>query len=158
MSATEFPVGWKFCGVQQSKDQRLTGMQVVEARKLFERDPGTAAEIIIQAHTREKLLLLASDYETWMDRSHQKSQMMISIQELTHLLEENTHLQKQVTELQSHGTLKEEHLRAYRRVTYSPEQFDKLKRDLEETTARVLKSYGQQPAHEILLPRVANGA
>jgi septation ring formation regulator EzrA len=87
-----------------------------------------------------------------------KGHMLISTLELQHIATENVHLLKQVTELQQQGTLQEEQLRTYRRMELSQEQLEKLKKDLEETTARVLKSYGMEPRHEIPLPRVVNGA
>jgi septation ring formation regulator EzrA len=84
--------------------------------------------------------------------------MLVSTSELARIAAENAHLLRQITELQQHGTLREEQLRAYRRMELSKEQLEKIKKDLEETTARVLKSYGMEPRHEIPLPRVVNGA
>jgi hypothetical protein len=66
-------------------------------------------------------------------------------------------LQKQVTELQQHGTLREEQLRAYRRLVLPKDQLERLKCDLEDTTRRVLEGYGLRPMHEIPLPRAATG-
>lgn len=85
-------------------------------------------------------------------------QVTISADSLQRILESNRHMYEQITELQRQGTLREEQLRAYRRLLLSPEQFDQLKKDMEETTARVLQSYGMEPKHEILLPSVVNGA
>jgi len=84
--------------------------------------------------------------------------VLITTAELERIAVENARLLRQVTELQQHGTLREEQLRAYRRMELSKEQLELVKRDLEETTARVLKGYGMEPAHEIPLPRVVNGA
>ena len=84
--------------------------------------------------------------------------VLITTAELGRIAVENARLLRQVTELQQHGTLREEQLRAYRRMELSKEQLESVKRDLEETTARVLKGYGMEPAHEIPLPRVVNGA
>jgi len=84
--------------------------------------------------------------------------VLIATSELARVAAENAHFLRQITELQQHGTLREEQLRAYRRMELLKEQLESLKKDLEETTARVLKSYGMEPRHEIPLPRVANGA
>jgi hypothetical protein len=81
----------------------------------------------------------------------------MSVADVSRLTSENMRLEERVSELQAHSTLQEEQLRAYRRMECSQEQVDKLKKDLEETTARVLKGYGKMPTHEVLLPRVANG-
>jgi hypothetical protein len=77
--------------------------------------------------------------------------------DLTRLLNENSQLRKQVMELQIHCSVKEEQLRAYRRMQCSQQQVDKLKQDLEETTARVLRSHGMEPTHAVLTPNVVNG-
>ncbi len=84
--------------------------------------------------------------------------VLISVPELAHMSDELIRLRRQVTELQQHGTLREEQLRTYRRMELSKEQLESVKKDLEETTARVLKGYGMEPMHEIPLPRVVNGA
>ena len=54
----------------------------------------------------------------------------------------NEFLVLRVHRLQAHCSLKEEQLRAYRRMECSQEQVDKLVKDLEETTARMLKAAG----------------
>ena len=82
--------------------------------------------------------------------------MLISTAELERIVGENVHLLRQVTELQQHGTLREEQLRAYRRLECSKQQLVQLKQDLEETTTRVLKSYGMELLHEIPLPRMTS--
>lgn len=84
--------------------------------------------------------------------------ILVSTAEMTRVTAENVRLLAKITELQQHGTLREEQLRAYRRLELTQDQFDRLKADLEATTKRVLDSYGMKPTHEVLLPRVANGA
>jgi hypothetical protein len=84
--------------------------------------------------------------------------ILVSTAEMARLTAENARLLEQIRELQQHGTLREEQLRAYRRLEFPQEQLNKLKADLEATTKRVLDAYGLKPMHEVLLPRVANGA
>lgn len=84
--------------------------------------------------------------------------VLVSTAELQRIAGENAQLLKKVSEMQAHCTLQEEQLRAYRRLELPQEQIDRLKKDLEETTKRVLDGYGLKPTHETLLPRVANGA
>ena len=84
--------------------------------------------------------------------------IVIANSELARVLAENAHLHRQVDELQAHCSLKEGQLRAYRRMECSQEQVDKLVKDLEETTARMLKAAGLELNYEIPHPRVVNGA
>ena len=85
-----------------------------------------------------------------------EGQVLVSSAELARVAGKNAHLLRQVTELQQHCSLKEEQLRAYRRLEYSKQQLAQLKQDLEETTTRVLKSYGMELSHEIPLPRMTS--
>ena len=80
--------------------------------------------------------------------------MLVSTEELTRVTSENAFLLKRISELQQHATLREEQLRAYRRMECSEKQLLELKKDLEETTVRVLKNYGMEPSQEIPLPRL----
>ncbi len=75
----------------------------------------------------------------------------ISRKSLQKILGDNSHLNKQVKELKNHCTLKEEQLRAYRRLELPREQLATLQADLEETTKRVLKV--KSLPHRIPLPR-----
>jgi len=69
------------------------------------------------------------------------SQMVIERTEVLRILRDNDHLSRQVTELQMALTMKEEHLRAHRRVPLDGAQRAALDADLAETTDRVSKGY-----------------
>lgn len=84
------------------------------------------------------------------------NQVTISRKSLQKILDDNAHLNRQIKDLKRHCTLKEEQLRAYRRLELPREQLATLQADLEETTKRVLKV--KQLPHKIPLPRqFANG-
>jgi hypothetical protein len=137
------------------------GMKPLRARA----DAGTktwkedVTEVFLRTNKGKRKLAEAMLVPLQVDASQiPEGHVLISTSELARVAAENAHLLKQITELQQHGTLREEQLRAYRRMELSKEQLESVKRDLEETTARVLKGYGMEPMHEIPLPRVVNGA
>ena len=68
-------------------------------------------------------------------------QIVIDRTEVLRILRENERLYEQVTSLQMTLTMKEEHLRAHRRVKLNPEDQTKLDNDLAETTDRINKGY-----------------
>lgn len=68
-------------------------------------------------------------------------QVVMDRVELLRVMRDNDRLSRQVTELQMSMTMKEEHLRAHRRVPLSQDQRDTLAADLAETTDRIRKGY-----------------
>ena len=70
-------------------------------------------------------------------------ELTIDSEVLTKILVENKHQSKQITDLQQLLTLKEELLRAHRRVELSDSQHEKLTVDLEETAKSVQDRYKQ---------------
>jgi hypothetical protein len=71
------------------------------------------------------------------------TEVVVKRSELLKLMLDLRHSAAQVTELQMEMTMKEEHLRAHRRVALTKEQSEGLAADLAETTARVKKSHSE---------------
>jgi CRISPR/Cas system CMR subunit Cmr4 (Cas7 group RAMP superfamily) len=76
------------------------------------------------------------------ERIARSNQVIMDRVELLRILFDNEHMSKQVRELQGALTLKEEQLRAHRRVPLTDDQKTKLVSDLTETTKRVRTQYG----------------
>jgi len=68
-------------------------------------------------------------------------QVILDKVELLRICFDNDHMSKQICELQGALTLKEEQLRAYRRVSLTDDQKNNLVLDLAETTKRVQTQY-----------------
>jgi len=143
-TVSDLPDGWRYEGFQRSRDPRECGAQAMEARKLFE--PGgflvpRPVEVAVQASSADALVDQAERMDRAMEAADAPRSVLLPRSELKRVLDDNAHMARQVGELQAALTLKEEQLRAHRRVPLSESQREALLADLEATTRRVRDGY-----------------
>lgn len=145
-TVSDLPEGWKYEGIRGSRDPRQCGARAHEARKLFE-SGAACTELSVQgpsvgamldaAEEADRTMVLAAAYP-----ERRSALVAMPRKELKKVLDDNDHMSRQVTELQRALTLKEEQLRAHRRVPLDAGQRASLLADLESTTRRVRDGYG----------------
>lgn len=134
--------GWRYEGILMAAHPVQGTVQVASATKSFPSEDGGSVLVTVRARTREALSARALEADrTYARPGPSDPEVLISRKELARVLSENARQARQITELQQGMTLKEEQLRAHRRVPLTDEQAPALKRDLEETTNAVLAKY-----------------
>lgn len=145
--ARVFPEGWLY----------MEAISISETspsiRKMFSTQDDSSTEVIIHGVSDAQMIEQANLCDEFFDAIG-KSAVYISSIALERVLQENNRSADKITELQAHSTLREEQLRAYRRMKVSPQQLASLQQDLIQTTNRVLKGYSLEPLHEIPLPQL----
>ena len=141
----DLPKGWKYEGAVMISHPTHGSVQAVCAVRSYPSDDGGSVTITVHARSLEAIVAkaVATDSQ-YLRPGPEATEVLISREELFRVLGDNRHLRRQVTELQQGTTLKEEQLRAHRRVSLTDDQSSSLKRDLEETTNSVLKKYAPQ--------------
>lgn len=136
------PDGWEYDGFVMASHPDEGTVQVAAAHRTFLWDGSSFLRVSAYARSQDALASSADLAERTFRRSDEGSaNVLLPRRELLVLLSELDHLRRQVKDLQQNSTLKEEQLRAHRRLRLTEDQSEALRKDLEETTNSVLAKY-----------------